>query len=132
MFRVLMWSKVQGITIKKGRKVVVHGHKKIPDSMYYLMLSRAQEMKQIYMENFTKKIKANPRSLAENENLVKRSIVPSYHNNRFCVFMLNIQSLQNKLTELKNDVYAKYSDHICLVETWIDPLVEKHFHIPGR
>ena len=42
--------KVQGITIKKGTNVVVHGHEKIPDGMYYLMLSRAEEMEQVYIE----------------------------------------------------------------------------------
>ena len=60
--------------------------------MYYLMLSRAEELEQIYIEMPEKvklTIRANPHSLQENENLVQRSIVPSYKNNHFSVFMLN-------------------------------------------
>ena len=41
--------KVQGITIKKGTNVVIHGHERIPNGMYYLMLSRVEEMEQIYI-----------------------------------------------------------------------------------
>ena len=64
--------------------------------MYHLMLSRAQYMEQIYVENFTNIIKANEKSLIENENLVQRSIVPSFQNKRLNIFMVNIQSLENK------------------------------------
>ena len=42
--------KVQGITIKRGTIVVIHGHARIPNGMYYLMLSRAEEMEQVYIE----------------------------------------------------------------------------------
>ena len=42
--------KVQGITIKKGTNVVIHGHRNIPNAMYYLMLSQAEELDQVYME----------------------------------------------------------------------------------
>ena len=119
--------KVQGITIKKGTNVVIHGHEHIPDGMYYLMLSRAQEMEQVYLEMPLKKkgkgkhekvklkIKANPRSLKENENLIQRSIVPSYKENRFNIFMLNIASLKNKIIDLKSDIHAQVADHICIV-----------------
>ena len=89
----LAWAstahKVQGITIKKGTNVVIHGHERIPDGMYYLMLSRAEEMEQVYIEmpkskranpkgeKLKLKIRPNPKSLKENENLVQRSIVPA-------------------------------------------------------
>ena len=97
--------KVQGITIKKGTNVVIHGHERIPDGMYYLMLSRAQEMQQIYIEmpklknkseKLKLKIRANSHSLKENENLVQRSIVSFYKENYFSVFMVNIGSLQKR------------------------------------
>ena len=132
----LAWAltghKVQGITIKRPQKVVVHGHPNIPKSMYYLMFSRAQDLEQVYVKNFTGKIIANEKSLAENDNLVKRSIVPSYHENHFCVFMVNIQSLENKIIELKNDLYASKADHICVVETWLEPNNDKNLNIPER
>ena len=133
--------KVQGITIKKGTNVVIHGHERIPDGMYYLMLSRAQEMEQVYIEMPTLKgkseklklkIRANPHSLQENETLVKRSIVPFYKDNHFSIFMVNINSLQNKIIELTNDVHGQVSDHICVVETWLEANTDYSFNIPGR
>ena len=132
----LAWAltghKVQGITIKRPNKVVVHGHPKIPPSMYYLMFSRAQDLEQVYVENFTKTIKANQKSLLENKNLVNRSIVPSYKENHFCVFMVNIQSLENKIVDLTNDVYASKADHICVVETWLKKNRKNDLTIPDR
>ena len=136
--------KVQGITIKKGTNVVVHGHEKIPSGMYYLMLSRAEEMDQIYIEmpnvkdkkgvveKLKLKIKANPNSLKENENLVQRSIVPSIKDNHFSIFVMNIDSLQNKILDLTNDVYSQVSDHVCVVETWLEKDKEYGFEIPGK
>ena len=137
--------KVQGITIKKGQNVVVHGHEKIPHGMYYLMLSRAQELEQIYIEMPLKKnkqtgksekidfvIKANPHSLQENENLVQRSIIPDFKSKRYCVFMVNVASIKNKMIDLTNDVYAQASDHICVVETWLNSNQEYSLNIPGR
>ena len=58
--------------------------------------------------------------------------MPSYKDNHFSVFMVNIDSLQNKIIELTNDVYAQVSDHICVVETWLSPNTRNNFNIPGR
>ena len=66
------------------------------------------------------------------QKLVERSIVPNFKNNRYSVFMLNIASLKNKITDLKLDVYAQVADHICLVETWIDPNRNVLFKLPER
>ena len=104
----------------------------MPPSMYYVMFSRAQDLDQIYVENFTKEIKANEKSLLENQNLVNRSIVPSYKDNHFCVFMVNIQSLENKVVDLTQDVFASNADHICLVETWLKKNKDYNFKIQER
>ena len=77
-------------------------------------------------------IKANSNSLRENQNLVQRSIVPSFKNNHFSIFMVNIASILNQIIELKNDVYAQVSNTICVVETWLDPNTNYIFDIPGR
>ena len=100
--------------------------------MYYVMFSRAQTLEQIYVENFTKTIKANEKSLLENTNLVNRSIVPSYRNNHFSIFMVNIQSLENKIVDLTNDIYASKSDHVCVVETWLKKNKKNNLNIPDR
>ena len=131
--------KVQGITIKRGTNIVIHGHANIPDSMYYLMLGRAQEMEQVYLQmpkvkgkTLRLKIRANRHSLEENEKLVKRSIVSSFKEQHFSIFMVNVNSLQNKITDLTKDLYAQMSDHICVVETWISPSVNYNLDITGR
>ena len=105
------------------------------------MLSRAEELEQIYIEmpkvkdkseKLSLVIKANPYSIQENENLVQRSIFPNYKRNHFSVFMVNISSLQNKLIDLRNDINAQVSDHICVVETWLNSNTEYSLNIPGR
>ena len=130
----LAWAstghKVQGITIKSPNKVVVHGHKKIPNGMYYLMLSRMEKLEQVYIEMPKIKpdrseriefvIRANSRSLEENAKLVERSIIPYYKEKKHSIFMLNIASVKNKLLDLEKDIQAQVSDHICVVETWLD------------
>ena len=100
--------------------------------MYYVMFSRAQDLEQVYVENFTKKIKANEKSLAENQRLVERSIVPSYKNVHFCLFMINIQSLENKIPDLEGDIYAQKSDHLLVVETWMKKNKKSNTNISGR
>ena len=124
--------------------MVIHAHERIPHGMYYLMLSRDQEIEQVYLEmpmrkkangkseKVKLKIVADPKSLKENENLVQRSIVPSYKERHFNIFMLNIASLKNKIVDLKSDVYAQVADHICVVETWLNPNTDYNFDIPGR
>ena len=98
------------------------------------MLSRAEELEQVYIEmpkvkdtseKLTLVIRANPHSIQENENLVLRSIVPNYKTNHFA-------SLQNKLIDLTNDIYAQVSDHICVVETWLNSNTEYSLNIPER
>ena len=46
--------------------------------------------------------------------------------------MVNIASLQNKVINLTNDIYAQSSDHICIVETWLKPNINYNFEITGR
>ena len=38
----------------------------------------------------------------------------------FDFFVLNIRSLSKHLDDICHDMYAEKSDHICLVETWMD------------
>jgi hypothetical protein len=132
----LAWAstghKVQGVTIKKFTNLVVHGHKRLPAGMYYLMLSRSQTLENTYLENFTGVIRANAESLKENKNLVERSIVQAYKENHFNIFMVNIRSLKNKIIDLEKDIYAQKADHICTVETWLDPKYENDLRMEER
>ena len=78
---MLAWDttghKVQGVTIKKGTNVVIYGHKRMPYFLMYVMLSRADEKENVYLENFDpKQIKADPQALEEDAKLDARSVVP--------------------------------------------------------
>ena len=121
----LAWAstghKIQGVTIKKGTNVVIHGNKHMPDSMYYVMLSRAQDISQVYLENFTGSIRANHDNLVENQNLVKRSIV--HENKDVNVFLVNMPfncSKAKTINFLQNDPYASHADHVCVVEKYLN------------
>ena len=127
----LAWAstahKVQGVTIKKGSDVVTHGDQKMPDGMYYVMLSRAQDMENVYNENFLpSKLKANADALKEDHSLEQRCVSSSLKEMKFNFFVLNIRSFSKHAKDICQDIYAKNSDHICLVETWIDPNYQKN------
>ena len=117
--------KVQGVTIKAGSNLITHGDIKMPDAMYYVMLSRVSALGNVFNENFLpEKLTPNKDALEENAELEKRDITPSFKKMHFDFFVLNIRSLNKHLIDLKEDMYAQRSDHICIVESWMDP--EKH------
>ena len=108
--------------IKEGTNVVVHGHKRMPYALMYMMLSRAEKKENVFLEDFVpEQIKADPNSLKEDAELDERSIVPKYEEMSFDFFVLNIRSLSKHFADVNIDMFAQKSDHICLLETWIDP-----------
>ena len=79
----LAWAstghKLQGVTIKKGSNVVAHGNSRMPDGLYYMMLSRAEAEENVFLEDFyPEKLKANPRAVEEDSKLKERSIAPLF------------------------------------------------------
>ena len=126
--------KVQGVEFKRGSDIITHGDKKMPNSMYYVMLSRAQVLENVYNDNFLPdKLIANPDALAADTKLRERCIAASYHEMHYSFFILNIRSLSKHFLDICHDMYANKSDHICLVETWLDQLItNQNFQMPGR
>jgi hypothetical protein len=126
--------KVQGVEFKRGSNIITHGDKKMPNSMYYVMLSRAQVLENVYNDNFLPdKVIANPDALAEDIKLRERCIATSYQEMHYSFFVLNIRSLSKHFLDICHDMYANKSDHICLVETWLDPLItNQNFQMAGR
>ena len=127
--------KVQGIEFKRGSNVITHGDKKMPNGMYYVMLSRAQALENVFNENFLPdKVKANVDALEEDRKIKGRCIALSYQKMQYSFFVLNIRSLSKHLVDVCHDMYANKSDHICLVETWIDPstMNAQNYEIQGR
>ena len=122
----LAWAstghKVQGLQFEKGSDIVTHGDQKMPDGTYHVMLSRAVAFENVFNDNFLpNKLKPNAEALAEDRRLKARSIVPSYQNMEYSFFVLNVRSLAKHFFDVCQDMYAQRSDHICLVETWIQP-----------
>jgi hypothetical protein len=116
--------KVQGVEFKKGSNIITHGDVKMPNSMYYVMLSRAQVLENVYNDNFLpNKLIANPDALEQDTKLRERCIATSYHEMHYSFFILNIRSLSKHFLDICHDMYASKSNHICLVETWLDPLM---------
>ena len=107
----------------------------MPDSMYYVMLSRVSASENVFNENFSpEKLKANSDALEANEDLNKRDITPSFRKMKFSFFVLNVSSLSKHYVDLKDDMFALRSDYVCIVETWIDPEKENiaRYNIPDR
>ena len=135
----LAWAttghKVQGVTFKRGIDVVMHCHKKMPNSLLYVMLSRPESMENVFLKDFDPKyLEPNELALEEDKKLDDRSINHHYEEMHFDFFILNIRSLSKHLIDLNHDMYAQKSDHICVVETWIDPdnVDITEFQMPGR
>ena len=135
----LAWAstthKLQGITIKRGSNLVIHGYYKMPDGMYYVMLSRATAIENVFNENFLpEKLTANSDALKANSDLEERDIAPLNKHLHFDYFVLNVSSLTKHFIDLKLDLHAQRSDNVCIVETWLDP--SKHdisnFKIPEK
>ena len=102
----LAWAstghKLQGVTIKKGSNVIAHGNPRMPEGLYYVMLSRAESIENVYLENFLpSKLKPNKEALEEDQRLQERSIVSSFENLEFNFFVVNIRSLSKHLEDLK-------------------------------
>ena len=127
--------KVQGVDIKRGTDVVVHGYERIPNNLMYVMLSRAQALENVFLEDFDPNhIKVDKNALEQDGELDGRSINHFYENMQFRFFVMNIRSLSKHLIDLKHDMYAQKSSHICVVETWIDPETfdDSEFQMPGK
>ena len=60
---------------------MTHGDPKMPEGMYYVMLSRAASLDNVFNENFLpNKLKANAEALNANADLEERDIVSTYEN----------------------------------------------------
>ena len=106
---------MQGVSIKEGTDVVVHGHKKMPYALMYMMLSRAEKKENVFLENFDpEQFRTDPNALKEDAKLNDRSIVPNYEEIHFDFFALNVRSLPKHFDDLIIDMFAQKSDHICI------------------
>ena len=123
----LSWAstchKLQGITIKEGSNLIVHGNKKkkIPKNMFYVMFSRCASLDNLYLDenvNFDE-IQCDEAALQEKLRLDKESLGVELEEEKIDLFFVNIRSYMKHREDLSKDVFAKRSECLCLVETWM-------------
>ena len=117
--------KFQGQTVSKPNKIAIDIRTVFTTAMAYVMLSRVQELGQLFILGSVpvSKIYADPRALNELERLERVSI----NNNPtkwekqegVNIFSLNCQSLIPKIKHIREDPVVRQSDVICLGETWL-------------
>ena len=129
---VLAWAvtvhKFQGQTVKKPQKVVIDLRTIFEAAQAYVMLSRVQEIEQLFIleEVVPEKIYANHAALEEIERLVnvsKNKNPTSWDEDdksKIRISFLNCRSMKNKFENIKEDQNLLQSDLIILNETWLD------------
>ena len=129
---VLAWAvtvhKFQGQTVKQPQKVVIDLRTIFEPAQAYVMLSRVQEIDQLFIleELLPDKIYANHTALQEIERLagVSKNKNPTEweddDTSRIRVSFLNCRSLINKFENIKVDQSLLRSDLIVLTETWLE------------
>ena len=131
----LSWAntahKMQGQTIKRGSKVVIHWPSRLTNGIAYVMLGRSERLEDVIITgNFTpSKITCSSIAKKESQRLLDRALNNKSNNllwwempsarNEIIVFSLNIRSLRKHIDDIRCDHVAMNSDIICLQETWL-------------
>jgi len=137
---VLAWAvtvhKFQGQTVKSPQKIVVDLRSVFEAAQAYVMLSRVQELNQLYIleELPEEKIYANVAALIEIERLIQVSVNNNPNKwenkeNRLTtkISFLNCRSLKNKFNNIKSDWSLLKSDVMILTETWLEDDDDMHY-----
>ena len=128
---------LQGVTIPKGSDLVCHGRDKdkaMPKNMYYVMFSRCSSIENLYLDDKVKlsDIACDNSCLLEKRRMDDLSIAIGVKEETFDIFYINIRSFSAHEADLHCDVYAKRSICLCLVETWMDPLLPQNHRFEER
>ena len=129
---VLAWgvtvNKFQGSTVKSPQKVLIDLKTIFDHAQAYVMLSRIQELEQLYIldEIPPKSIRQNPAALEEIERLISVSINKNPtewddgDTSKLRVSFFNCRSMKKKIENIKKDRSLQKSDLIILTETWLE------------
>ena len=119
--------KFQGCTIKQPSKAVMDLKNVFTGGQAYVMLSRVQNVQQLYLltDIWKKKWYCDKKALKENKRLEEISINnnPSRWDSDgdlMRISFLNAHSIKNKFKNIKCDHNILKSACICLSETWLD------------
>ena len=115
--------KLQGATVKKPNCLVVDLRSKLQAAQGYVMISRVQESKQLFIlghlpEN---KLFASPDALEELERMEKVALNNSMQNEKAVVSSINIYSMKKHFGDMKASARIRTSEAICIQETWLEP-----------
>ena len=131
--------KIQGGTIQKPAKVVLDIESCFDAAMAYVMLSRVQEIQQLYiLEKLTpSKIRPNQKALAELQEMTDRSVngnPPLWrqkNTDTLKIASLNIARLKPHMIDLRADKKIQEADIIHLQETWNNDNENKCLSLDG-
>ena len=121
--------KIQGQTIPQPLKVALDLASIFDDAQGYVMLSRVEDLDQIYILDCIKEEKLRPsaKALAELEEMNKRSInqnpIPwrQRKSNSVNISSMNCMNLMNNYADILKDKTIMESTLIAFSETWLQP-----------
>ena len=118
--------KFQGGTIIKPNKLAADLRTVFEDAMAYVMLSRVQDIEQLYIVGSLPehKLSVSRKCLEELQNLFQRSVnkLPTkweQNEGSIKISALNIHSILDKVADIRSDEILRFSDVICFSETWL-------------
>ena len=114
--------KMQGATIPKPDSLILDLRRVREPAQAYVMLSRVQALKQLFIVETVpeNKIYPSPLAVAELERLSSVSIndMEMKFRDSTLITSLNIRSLPKHFIDLCHDFKMKHSEMICIQETW--------------
>ena len=123
------------MTVKKPNCLVVDLRGKMEAAMAYMMISRVQELNQLFILGFLpeNKIFPSPDALDEISRMNNVSINNGMKQRKPLIASNNIYSLRKNFEAMSKNTTVPKSDVICLQETWIEPGQEnvQHFKLDG-
>ena len=120
--------KVQGQTVKKPNFLVVDLRSVREAAQAYVMLSRVQELSQIFIlvSVCAERIYSSSKALKELDRMI--SICKDKQKYKTFLICCNIRSLSRHFTQLRTSPSVHDAAVICLQETWLDPKFDYSAH----
>ena len=115
--------KIQGITVKSPKSLVIDIDSSLEAAQSYVMLSRVQELSQIliYGEFKDNKIRHCPKALEEEMSLAENAMISftNVSSENIILSCLNVYSLKRNIDILKKQIKNFSENIILLQETWL-------------
>ena len=132
-------SQIPRLNSERPQKVVIDIRSVFEAAQAYVMLSRVQELDQIYIleELPPEKIYANQAAIQEIERLqsVSLNMNPTYweenDNSKIKICFLNCRSIKNKFENVTADKCLLMGTVLFLMETWLEPEDDGEYQLPN-